>query len=274
MTTDLNYDPNRPLFLPSGERLSISQSRAAILQAYSLDKPVLVYIHGRAKGVGEPKKSVKRGIYDALSAYGVSTIGFTWDADDGGYDETRPQASAEDFDRLLDALGEFLSSSEGAGKTKPALLAHSMGNLIVSELAKDERLMSDRGNLFTNIVLNAAAVKTKRHHHWLSRIEASERTYVMLNPDDRVLGFAGALFKPNMLGKELRSPGVSPDQAVYVDLSRLGVNHRYFVPAKQKAQKHLKTFFNQALNGETVDLDAVSDAHSIDGVDVRSIRGN
>ncbi len=103
--TDLDYDPNRPLFLPSGERMSISQSRAAIEQAYSLDSPVLVYIHGRARGVGEPKKSVNQRIYDALSAYGASTIGFTWDADDGGYDETRPQASAEDFDRLPDISG-------------------------------------------------------------------------------------------------------------------------------------------------------------------------
>lgn len=270
--TDLDYDQARPLFLPSGERLPIMQSRAAIERAYSLDKPVLVYIHGRAKGVGEPKKSVNQGIYDNLSAYGVVTIGFTWDADDGGYDETRPLASVDDFDQLLDALSGFLSSSDGAGKARPALLAHSMGNLIVSELAKDGRLMSDRGNLFTNIVLNAAAVKTKRHHRWLSKLEVSERTYIMINPDDRVLGFAGALFKPDMLGRELRSPGVSQDQAIYVDLGRLGVNHRYFVSDKQNGQGHLNTFFRESLNGLAVNLDAISDAGSIDGVGVRSIR--
>ena len=108
----------------------------------------------------------------------------------------------------------------------------------------------------------------------MRRVGVSERTYVMVNPDDRVLGFAGALFKPDMLGKEIRKPGVEPEHAVYVDLSRLGVNHRYFVPSKQKGQRHLKAFYSQALNGNAVDLEAISDAESIDGVDVRSIRTN
>jgi pimeloyl-ACP methyl ester carboxylesterase len=270
--SDLSYDSSHPLYLPTGARLSIAESRAAVVQAYSSGYPVLVYIHGRAKGIGEPKKSVEEGIYEALGSYGVSVIGFTWDADDGGYDPTRPEAAAEDFDRFLDALGGYLASTDAAGRARPALLAHSMGNIIVSELAKDERLTSERGKLFANIVLSAAAVKSKRHHRWLGRIEASERNYVMVNPDDKALLLAGFAFRPNMLGREVRAPGVSPEQAVYVDLSRLGVNHRYFVPGRQKGQVHLKTFYSQALTGQAVDLDPITDPVEIDGVGLRSIR--
>jgi len=268
MSTALDYDPKRPLYLPTGKRLGIAQSRDAIEEAYSAGKPVLVYIHGRARKVGEPKKSVEQGIYKALAGYGVSVIGFTWDADDGGYDETRPGASVPDFDRFLDALGEHLSS-RGA---KPALLAHSMGNLIVSELAKDERLTAGRGALFSNMVLSAAAVKTKRHHRWLSEIGVSERTFVMVNPNDKVLGFAGFFLRPDMLGRELSGPGVSPDRAVYVDLSELGLNHRYFAPSQQKGQAHLHAFYSQALIGRPVDFGAISEAASVDGVPVRRIR--
>lgn len=268
---DLNYDPDRPLYIPSGERMSIDQSRNVIEKAYSTGKPVLIYIHGRAKGVGEPKKSVSKKIYKGLEKYDVSVIGFTWDADDGGYDETRPQASADDFDRFLDALADFLSSGDGVGKDKPALLAHSMGNIIVSELAKDKKLESERGKLFTNIILNAAAVKTKRHHRWLNKIKASDHTYVMVNPNDRVLQFAGALFKPNMLGKEVREPGVSDNVAVYVYLGYLDVNHRYFVPSKQNGQANLKSFYEQVITGAAVNLGTISESKTIDGINMQAI---
>lgn len=269
--TDLSYDPDRPLYIPSGERMPINQSRNAIEKAYSTGKPVLIYIHGRAKGVGEPKKSVNQEIYNDLENYGVSVIGFTWDADDGGYDETRPQASADDFDQFLDALADYLSSGDGGGKDKPALLAHSMGNIIISELAKDKKLESERGKLFSNIILNAAAVKTKRHHRWLKKIKVSDHTYVMVNPNDLVLKFAGALFKPNMLGKEVREPGVSDNVAVYVYLGYLDVDHRYFVPSKQNGQANLRYFYAQVITGATVNWGTISESKTIDGIIMQAI---
>jgi len=225
MPHPLSYDSAKPLFMLPRRRLSIDDAPQAIDAAYATGKPVLVYVHGRAKGLGEPRKSVKAKIYDNLSRYGVCTIGFTWDADDGGYDETRPVASADDFHRFLDALREYLQSHPGAAK--PSLLAHSMGNIIISELAKDDLLVADPGTLFENIVFSAAAVKQKRHKRWLEKTCVAERNYVMINPNDTMLKLAGFGFKPDMLGQDLKSPGVAPEQATYVSLDRLDVKHRF-----------------------------------------------
>lgn len=274
MSTSLTYDPDRPLFIPPGKRFSITQARQAIEQVYESGKPVLIYIHGRANNVGEPKKSVKENIYKNLGKYDVSVIGFTWDADDGGYDETRPIASAESFDRFLNTLADFLESGLHMPNNRPSLLAHSMGNLVVSELAKDGRLEANRGKLFENIVFSSAAVKRKRHHLWLKRIGVSERNYIMINPNDKMLMFAGFGFKPDMLGRELKSPGVSADHGLYIDLEELEVNHRYFVEPGQKKQKNLITFYTQALSGHAVDLDTIAVPSSINRVPVFSIKSN
>jgi len=73
----LKYDAARPLFIAPEKRLSIDQASQALDQCYQTKMPVLIYLHGRAKGVGEPKKSVESGIYRELAAYGVAVLGFT-----------------------------------------------------------------------------------------------------------------------------------------------------------------------------------------------------
>ncbi|MEJ2452864.1 MAG: alpha/beta hydrolase [Candidatus Thiodiazotropha sp.] len=270
MPNPLDYNRAKPLFMLPDRLWAIDDAPHALESIYSQDKPVLIYLHGRAKGIGEPRKSVEENIYANLTKYDVATIGFTWDSDDPGYDETRPIASADDFARFLDYLGDYLRANPQAAK--PSLLAHSMGNIIVAELAKDDLLGTARGPLMANIVLSAAAVKQKRHHRWLEKIRMAERNYVMVNPHDRVLKFAGFGFKPNMLGQDLRTPGVTPELATYVSLEQLGVKHRYFVKPGQKKQANLRSFYAQALSGATVDFGPIADPRSIDGVPVMSIR--
>lgn len=267
MSDDLKYDPNRPLYISPNKRFALSDSKKALELAYSKNKPVLIYIHGRANNVGEPMKSEKENIYDDLASYGISVIGFTWDADDGGYDESRPEASADDFDSFLTAINDYLRTSDGKGKAHPSLLAHSMGNIIIAELAKDEKLTAERGKIFNNIVLSSAAVKSKRHHKWLKDIGISDQTYVMVNPKDPMLRFAGIL-RPNMLGREIKKPGVSKEHGYYIHLEDVDVDHRYFVPSGQKNQSNLYSFYSQALTGIQVDLAKISEKTSIDGIDI------
>jgi pimeloyl-ACP methyl ester carboxylesterase len=272
MSDDLNYNPDLPLYISPNQRFAIDDAHKALEVAYSKDKPVVIYIHGRAKNVGEPAKSEKKNIYKDLADYGISVIGFTWDADDGGYDETRPIASADDFDLFLKALKNYLSTGTGTDKDKPSLIAHSMGNIIVAELAEEDRLTVERGKLFKNIIFSSAAVKSKRHHKWLRKIDASERNYIMVNPKDPMLGFAGYLFKPNMLGREIRKPGVSIEHGFYIHLGRLDVGHRYFVAPGQENQSNLHLFYVQALAGQTVELDGISGRKPLDGIEIFSIK--
>lgn len=266
----LDYDATHPLFIPPHTRLRIDEAPTALDLCHAAGKPMLIYIHGRAKGIGEPKKSVQSGIYKELADYGVAVLGFTWDADDGGFDENRPIAACDDFARLLTALRDFLATHAVA---KPALLAHSMGNIIVAELAKDELLGADGGELVSNLILTSAAVKTKRHAKWLDRIGIAQRIYVAINSHDAVLGFAGVAFKPNMLGRDLSPPGASSARVAYVDVSACDVNHRYFVPQGQKGHTRLKAFYRQAVLGKAVDFSGLAEAGTIDGVAVQRIVG-
>lgn len=237
----LTYDPDHPLFIAPSTRLRIDEAEKALDLCYQTAKPVLIYIHGRAKDVGEPKKSVSAGIYQELEAYGVAVLGFTWDADDPGYDENRALASSDDFARLLKSLQRYLSTHNVQA---PSILAHSMGNIIVAESAKDELLGPAAGGKFIkNLILTSAAVKTKRHAKWLDLIEAAERIFVPVNANDVVLGFAGFAFRPNMLGKDLQAPGSRSPKVTYVDISACKVNHRYFVPQGQRGRAGLRFLY-------------------------------
>lgn len=262
----LKYDPARPLFIAPEARLSIDQASQALDQCYQTKMPVLIYLHGRAKGVGEPKKSVESGIYRELAAYGVAVLGFTWDADDGGYDENRPIASCGDFAKLLTALRGYLDSHHVA---RPALLAHSMGNIIIAESAKDNLLTADAGLLFSNLVLTSAAVKTKRHARWLDNIGTAERIYVSVNEHDLVLSAAGFAFRPNMLGCDLQPPGATSPRVTYFDVSACKVNHRYFVPQGQDKHASLAMLYRQLVTGSTVDFSGIATPGELRGIGVQ-----
>lgn len=265
------YDGGRPLFVAdTANRYTLEDCPSAFEEVFAKDRPVLVYIHGRAKGVGEPKKGIDTKVYRALSDYGLAVFGFTWDASAGGYDPTRPAAFADDFDHVLGHLAHFLSTRPTL--RRPSLLAHSIGNVILAELAKEDRLTSERGRLFRNIVLNAAAVRARRHHLWMRKLGCTDRRYVVVNPTDLPLRFAGALFRPDMLGCELESPDCSSENSIYVDLGLLDVNHRYFVPAGQNGQIRLKAFFQGVLSGEAVDLSALASRMEVEGKTVYRIR--
>jgi hypothetical protein len=272
---DLTYDKQRPLYLWKGgsetsERYTAAQSREALEAAYTPGLPVLIYIHGRAKGAGEPRKGVNNGTYTALANYGVSVLGFTWDADDGGYDVTRPLATEDEFDRLLNALAAMLAERNGE-LPKPALLAHSMGNLLVQEVAEDGKLSAASGALFSNIILNAAAVESKRHHLWLDAIGASERKYVLFNRNDWMLKLLTAFAFDRMLGRRLSAPAASPAQTTYVDVAPLNVNHMYFVPSRQEKSIALRAFFTEAIAGKAVDLSNIAERVQMDGVSVQRL---
>lgn len=101
----LDYDATHPLFIAPETRFRIDAAPRELELCFATGKLVLIYIHGRAKGVGEPKKSVQSGIYQDLASYGEAVLRFTWDADDGGFDENRPIAACEELARLLAAVG-------------------------------------------------------------------------------------------------------------------------------------------------------------------------
>lgn len=274
-TMNLEYDANQPIFVPSKGKFAIDDGVAALETALQdREKPLLVYVHGRANKKGEPKKSVKEGIYDALNAYDVNTIGFTWNADDGGYDPDLPAASAPDFLKFLGYLENYFRDQKNSNLAPPTLLTHSMGVIVVSTLAQRGSLGQTKPEIFSNVVLSAPAVVTNDHARWLSDIRIARRIYVTVNEKDKMLWLAGLGKTPDMLGHTLSTPWSNSGRVTYVDVSLLDVNHQYFVKAGQKGQLNLGKFYSDALKGQNLDLNAFSKAGNRDGVPVRVILPN
>ncbi len=277
MPKSLKYDKNLPLYLASGRRFALQDALACIEAAFAQNKPVLIYLHGRAAGKGEPKRSVKDGTYAALQAYGAAVIGFTWDADDNGYDIQRPLAIKAGFVQFLDLLAQFVAAKALA---LPSLLAHSMGNLLIADLANEGYFLAQASAQqpapprFNHIVLVAPALKSKDHHQWLGQIQAARQVYVTYNQYDRILLALGVVTFAAMLGKKLALPLAVSATVQYVDIGDLRVNHHYFVPSGQENKKNLTTFFATALRGQSVDLATLARPVQLNGVTVfRLING-
>jgi Alpha/beta hydrolase of unknown function (DUF900) len=274
MPTLLEYDKNLPLYLASGQRFALHDAKACIEAAFAEHKPVLIYLHGRAAGKGEPKRSVLDGTYAALQAYGATVIGFTWDADDTGYDIQRPLAIKTGFVHFLDLLAQYVESRALA---LPSLIAHSMGNLLIAELAHEGYFSGPtlaQQPRFKHIVLTAPALRSKDHHQWLGQIHAARQVYVTYNQHDRMLLALGVVSFAAMLGKKLVLPLAASAAVQYVDVGNLHVNHHYFVPSGQENKQNLNTFFATVLRGQSVDLATLARPVLLDGVTVfRLING-
>ncbi len=260
MTQPLDYDKNLPLYLGSGQRFALQDALACIEAAFAQNKPVLIYLHGRAAGRGEPKRSVQDGTYAALQAYGAAVIGFTWDANDNGYDIQRPLAIKAGFVQFLDLLAQFVAAK---ALDLPSLLAHSMGNLLIAELANEGYFLAQPR--FKHIVLSAPALKSKDHHQWLGQIQAASQVFVTYNQHDKMLLALGVVTFTAMLGKKLVLPLAANAAVQYVDIGDLRVNHHYFVPSGQENKQNLSTFFATALRGQTVDLATLARPVALNG---------
>ncbi len=59
MPNPLDYNRAKPLFMLPDNLLAIDDAPNALESLYNQGKPVLIYLHGRAKGIGEPRKSVE-----------------------------------------------------------------------------------------------------------------------------------------------------------------------------------------------------------------------
>lgn len=265
MNHPLDYDQSRPLFLSNGQRFAMQDAIQCIQTAFADNRPVLIYLHGRAAGKGEPKRSVGDGTYNALQGYGANVIGFTWDSDDTGYDIQRPLAIKAEFVRFLDLLTRFVAANALA---LPSFIAHSMGNLLVAELARDGYFLARHGPRFNHIVLCAPALKSKDHNQWLGQIQAAKQVFVTYNQHDKMLLALGVVTFAAMLGKKLQPPLVADQVVRYVDLGDLHVNHHYFVPSGQEQKQNLTTFFATALLGQHVDLEFLARPVDVGGVTV------
>jgi Alpha/beta hydrolase of unknown function (DUF900) len=125
------------------------------------------------------------------------------------------------------------------------MLVHSMGNIVFAKFMESYAPGKLNKGLFDTIILNSADADAKGHDQWVSKIDFANNLYITLNEGDTILSASAKSQGEKRLGQKTTTiTGKQIPLAVnakYVDFSKIGVNHRYFLKSGQKKQPLVRT---------------------------------
>ena len=217
---------------------------------------IIFFIHGRGK---HPKKALDKIIPHLQKDYGASVVMFHWFPSFNG-PLSRPEKPARNAaSDLKKVLHKYKKYKEKNNITiKATLLAHSMGNIVLEEYFKNHHTAGALGQeLFDTVILNAADVDRDGHHDWVQKIDFTKNLYITRNKKDSILGLSAKSVGKGRLGQKWTTMFKSKEKlgfaknAIYLNFSKTGVNHRYYIFGGQKGNRLLHEFYGLVLNGES-----------------------
>lgn len=274
----LRFNANTPLYTSDATAWRIDQLPQLLHRLSDSSLPIVLFVHGRGD---EPNKSLRGAtwvkglaVHKIERGYDAQVLMFNWDSDFPGVrfrDRDRPLSHAEPGARVLTQVLQGLDAWQAANPNarKPALLAHSMGTIVLQK-AVEGGVWPFASPLFSSVLLSQPDADDIDHHVWLDRLASRERVYVTLNADDRVL----------LKSKDARPAGARAlglgtneplaQQATYVDLTNMGPtgdqddDHEVFGKGAMNGQIYVCEFFTQVLTGRAVVLDRTSNVEGVD----------
>jgi hypothetical protein len=263
----MQYSINTPIYTSDTRAWRLGEIPQLLDILYAKGKPIVLFVHGRGK---EPKKSLRGGTFvEGLAVrkiergYDCSVLMFNWDSAFSGFqifDRTRPLANAIDaalsLAKVLTELNSYFDSHKA--HSRPALLVHSMGSIVIQNLVKNQGWSFRR--LFRSIVFSQPDADDIDHAEWLESLASRERVYVTFNRDDHVLARSNddRLAGARPLGLGTNQP--LAQSATYIDLTNMGAlgrkddDHEVFAKGAMNGQLYVCEFFTQALVASEVDL--------------------
>ena len=217
---------------------------------------ILIFVHGHGKNV----PLVLTRANQIQERYGVSLVVFDWPSYNSNFNKSlsRVRRCGENFYNLLLQVKQYRDEKFVADQ-KLSMLMHSLGNYFLTHMVVNGNNQYLEEKIFDNIIVNAAAVKSKEHGEVISQLRIQERIYIAFNKNDRVLRGAHLLMSGKMLGNEALAPLVP--NASYVDFSPVaGSEHTYFA-GYHRFEDDLPAFmqfYHGAFHGEDVDLSNAS----------------
>lgn len=211
---------------------------------------VALFVHGHGKTF--PSALVRASQIE--KRYAVKTILFDWPSHNGNFNKSlaRVRRCGENFYNTLLQLEAYKKSSFHTDQHL-SVFAHSLGNYFLTHLVVNGNSQYLQNVFVDNIVVNAAAVKSKNHFDVLSRLYFQKNIYVTLNENDRVLRGAHLATYGKMLGNFAVPPLAS--NAEYLHFTPLvDKQHTYFGGYHQFEYTNagLFYFYNTALHGDSV----------------------
>lgn len=230
-----------------------------------VDNDWVLFIHGDSKTF---EQAVMRA-FDIQYLYKVNVIVFIWpskDLDLGGVKNFKNSKKhvIESLDHFI-VLLNFIHSLKQADpeywkQHNLSCFIHSLGNYYLENMAKHEPVTKKNG-LFSNLVLNAAAVNQYDHPDWLEKLNIQSRIYVTSNRQDFNLKGVRIFTKDGkQLGEKVKHPLYANTH--YIQFTRAvgfrfptGTTHTYFIGKMADKSINIRRFYNKILHGEAVDLD-------------------
>jgi hypothetical protein len=213
---------------------------------------ILLFVHGHGKSLIQ----VLTRSNQIKERYDISLVVFDWPSLNSNFNKslTRVRRCGENFHNLLLHLKKY-RDEEMETEQHLSLLMHSLGNYFLTHLVVNGNNQYMEKKIFDNIIMNAAAVRSKEHGEVVSQISIQDRLFVVYNEKDRVLRGAHLLTSGKMLGNLAMEPLAS--NATYVDFSSVvGKEHTYFAGyhSFEYEMPAFKHFFHGAFHGKDVDL--------------------
>jgi hypothetical protein len=215
------------------------------------NRDFLVYVDGHGKTFDQ---ILERG-FDLSGRFDINMVMFDWPSD---YLALRKTAYAAE-----DVTGNFVMAMRQLDllharyyKTSAvSAFFHSMGNNILKNATTIQLLKYMPENLFSNLILNAAAVRQKDHAKWVEKLHLQKRIYITINSNDRTLQGAKLLRIAHQLG--LGTKGSNAKNAHYVNFSSIATTEHNLFLGKSRAEKsnqNIFGFYEQALHGKEVNF--------------------
>lgn len=212
-------------------------------------RSTVVYVHGFGRKFEHILGNAKR----IADRYNVNVIAFDWPSQcfTLGSAMSNIRHTTPQFSELLNCLIKEKQNGVEALKNV-TLLMHSLGNNYFIETLKSyphTQLYMDTP-LFSNIIFNSPAIKSKRHGFYIDCYTQSSQIYIIQNRKDKTLKIAEVFMLSPLLGLTL-SADISC-KATYLDFSGIvNSSHTYFLGNSPEEYFHPEVFniYKQLLNG-------------------------
>jgi hypothetical protein len=232
--------------------LSFVSSFAEGMREINNGRDILLFI----EGYGKTFPMILNRAFQVQARYNVSLVVFDWPSKNRNFNrsQARVRLCGDNFYNLLLQIKEYRRKSMNENQHF-SILAHSLGNYYLSNLIVCGNGQYLKEIFIDNIIMNAAAIRSKEHGEVLSQLGFHKRLYITSNKNDWVLHGACLLTSGRMLGISALKPMAS--NAHYVNFTDIvGKEHSYYYgyhPFEYNNPAFFY-FYNTALHGNEVNL--------------------
>ncbi|HPJ60371.1 MAG TPA: alpha/beta hydrolase [Bacteroidales bacterium] len=231
---------------------------------------MLLFIEGHGKTL---PMTLNRA-FQVQQRYDVALVVFDWPSQHSNFNKSlaRVRRCGDNFFNLLLQIKDYRASYMTENQNF-SIICHSLGNYFISNfvVCGDWQYLNEK--IIDNIIMNAAAIRTREHGEVLSKIGYAERLYITSNKNDFVLRGAHLLTSGKMLGNLVIKPMAT--NAHYLNFTDVaGREHSYYFGYHgfEHTNPAVWDFYNTAVQGREVNLDNAafySPRATGDGYDIR-----